>query len=356
MRLPSLCCCSLLVCAFTSSANAADAVSPALKSAIADPARPFDDMARDKTTDPATTLAFAQIKPGQMIAELAPGDGYYSRILSTLIGRKGALYMLVPFTGTLNAANLRKQTKGQDLPVDIAHEVADVKGYENMLVLWEDLALDGGQFALPKQVDVVWLSGEYGNLDNKEWGPAVNPDTVDKAILAAMKPNGILVAPVKPGNADIAKKELGGAGFVFDAQSDIGGQMLLRFRKPGGMTGDKRNLGNEAMKTLFGNTLVTGMNSPNERHLFFHPDGTYQELGLVESPLQEGYWFIDAAGRNCILHQSPRDQRGYNFCELMEPRKIGEHWEYPGRRGPETDMVAAGLIYMDGTKVTPLKP
>jgi predicted methyltransferase len=357
MRLPLFCFSVLLACTCLSSANAADAISPALKMAIADPGRAPDDIARDKSVDPADAIAFAGIKPGQDVAELAPGDGYYSRILSILTGSKGAVYLLVPFTGAINADTLRKQTKGQDLPVDTAYAVADIRGYENMLVLWEDLALDGGQFALPKQADVVWMSADYSNLDNKAWGAAVKADAVDKAILAAMKPGAVFVVPVaKTGGADAAKKEITAAGFAFDAQTDVAGRTLLRFKKPANMTGDKRAIGMAAVKELYGNTLLTGMDKPIERHLFYHPDGTYQELGKTASLLQEGYWFIDAAGRLCILHQYPRDERGYNFCELMEPRKVGERWQYPGRRGPEDDMIQSGFVYMDGTKVTPMKP
>ena len=102
--------------------------------------------------------------------------------------------------------------------------------------------------------------------------------------------------------------------------------------------------------------LFRSMGREIERHLFYHPDGTYQELGKAASLLQEGYWFIDAAGRNCILHQFPRDERGYNFCMFMEPRKVGERWQYQGRRGPENEMLGGGFVYMDGTTVTPMKP
>ena len=94
-------------------------------------------------------------------------------------------YLVVPFTGAINADTLRKQTKGQDLPVDEAHAVADIAGYENMLVIWEDLALDGGQFAIPKQADTVFMSPDYGKLRDKSYGQAVSPDAVNKAILAA---------------------------------------------------------------------------------------------------------------------------------------------------------------------------
>ena len=146
MRLPVLCLACLLSGAATP-AFAADATATPLKLAIADPGRAPDDIARDAKMKPADVMTFAGVKPGSVVAELAPEQGYYARILSILIGPKGNHYLVVPFTGAINADTLRKQTKGQDLPVDEAHAVADIAGYENMLVIWEDLALDGGQFA-----------------------------------------------------------------------------------------------------------------------------------------------------------------------------------------------------------------
>lgn len=350
---------SLLACTAPSLAQAADMVSPALKLAIADPARDPDDIKRDGVMKPADVLSFARIKSGQIVAELAPGQGYYSRILSRLLGPKGALYMVVPFTGAINADTLRKQANGAALPIDDAHAVKDIAGYENMLVIWEDLALDGGQFALPKQVDAVWMSADYRNLHNKAYGAAVDSTAVTKAIFASINAGGsYTVSDIKDASEtpDTVKQEIMGAGFVLDAETMIGDRFVLRFKKPANASGDNRGAGMAAVKTLYGNTLVTGMGREIERHLFYHPDGTYQELGKAASLLQEGYWYIDAAGRNCILHQYPRGERGYTFCMMFVPRKPNEHWTQVGRRGPENEMLAPGFVYMDGTTVTPMKP
>jgi len=76
-------------------ARAAD--TPAyVATAVADPARPKEDHDNDALRDPADTLAFAGVRPGMVVGELFPGGGYYTRLLSTLVGAKGKLIAVVP--------------------------------------------------------------------------------------------------------------------------------------------------------------------------------------------------------------------------------------------------------------------
>src|SRR6202035_2138008 len=62
--------------------------------AVADSARPAADTERDATRKPAETLAFAGVKPGDQVVELAPGKGYYTRLLSAVVGPNGKVYTL----------------------------------------------------------------------------------------------------------------------------------------------------------------------------------------------------------------------------------------------------------------------
>ena len=52
--------------------------SPAILAAVADSGRPAEDIARDPGRRPAEILAFARVRPGDRIVELAPGGGYFS--------------------------------------------------------------------------------------------------------------------------------------------------------------------------------------------------------------------------------------------------------------------------------------
>lgn len=59
---------------------------------LADPARPQEDRDIDATRAPAGVLAFFDIGPGDRVADLLAGGGYYTRILVPLVGESGRVY------------------------------------------------------------------------------------------------------------------------------------------------------------------------------------------------------------------------------------------------------------------------
>jgi len=73
-------------------ANARVAIPANIAAAVSDPARPAADMVRDELRLPAETLAFAGVKPGAKVADLIPGGGYFTRILSKAVGPRGHVY------------------------------------------------------------------------------------------------------------------------------------------------------------------------------------------------------------------------------------------------------------------------
>jgi predicted methyltransferase len=64
-----------------------------LRAAVAHPARPEDDRARDADRKPAQVLDFFGIEPGMHVAELMAGRGYYTEILSRALGPGGKLHV-----------------------------------------------------------------------------------------------------------------------------------------------------------------------------------------------------------------------------------------------------------------------
>ena len=95
--------CSLLFAALIASvvASAATnapvaATSDFIAMAIADPNRPAADTERDANRKPAETLEFAGLRPGDRVAELLPGSGYFTRLFSKAVGANGRVYALVP--------------------------------------------------------------------------------------------------------------------------------------------------------------------------------------------------------------------------------------------------------------------
>ena len=74
---------------FAATGFAADAPSSAVNNAVGHYARPPIDRSRDAALHPAEVLALSGIKSGMVVADFIPGDAYYTRILSKLVGPKG---------------------------------------------------------------------------------------------------------------------------------------------------------------------------------------------------------------------------------------------------------------------------
>lgn len=70
--------------------------SPAVMRALADPSRPPEDRDADLRRAAAELLAFAEIRSGQRVVDLLPGYGYFTRLLSALVGPQGRVYAVVP--------------------------------------------------------------------------------------------------------------------------------------------------------------------------------------------------------------------------------------------------------------------
>jgi len=74
----------------------AQKVTPEITAAVADKGRPDADTKRDADRKPAEIVAFAGIRPGMTVEELFPGGGYYTRILSKVVGPKGKMFLVSP--------------------------------------------------------------------------------------------------------------------------------------------------------------------------------------------------------------------------------------------------------------------
>lgn len=198
-------------------ARAAIRVSKAIAAAVADPARPAADRARDAARKPAACLAFAGVHPGMTIAELFPGEGYFTRLFSRVVGPKGHVYEFVspPPHEAAQAAAMKAIT-------------TDPHYYHNVTVsVWPV-----GKLPVPKPVDLVWTSQNYHDLHNI---PGLNVADFDRAVYRALKPGGIFlvldhVAPAGSGFSDTntlhridpeaAKKEILSAGFQWVGESE----------------------------------------------------------------------------------------------------------------------------------------
>jgi predicted methyltransferase len=225
----------------------AQTVSAAIAAAVADPGRPKADVDRDAERKPAEIVAFAGIKPGQKIGELFPAGGYFTRILSKVVGPTGHIWLMTP-------ANFQaRQQKGQD---DLAASLP------NTTVLFQP----GDSPLTPEKVDVVWSTDNYHDYRNPGFG-AVDMAKFNRSVFDSLKPGGVFIvedyvgAP-GTGAAQTAtlhriepaaiKAEVEAAGFKYDGESKVlanpaddhtqkstemmprgsADQFVMRFRKP----------------------------------------------------------------------------------------------------------------------------
>jgi predicted methyltransferase len=226
--------------------------SAAIATAVADSSRPDADSERDANRKPVQTLEFLAIKPGEQIAELLPGGGYFTRIFSKAVGPQGHVYALVPE---------RPANAPPDLP-DLAARVKAIAAdpnYANVSVLVKPLA----RLVPPVQVDLVFTAQNYHDLHNFP----VDVVAFNEIVLDSLKPGGLYVvldhsAPAGSGLQDTktlhridpeaVKNEAIAAGFEYVGASDVlanpadartaivfdpsirgkTDQFILKFRKP----------------------------------------------------------------------------------------------------------------------------
>lgn len=182
--------------------------------AVSDTVRPKADTARDALRLPAETIAFAGVKPGMKVAELFPGGGYFTRMLSDVVGPKGHIY------GIENA----KWDDGSDA------KMAAEPGHGNVSIQ----LVKFGEFDLPQKVDLFWITQNYHDLHIPKYG-AVDMAAFNKHVHDVLKPGGIyfiLDHQANPGTteADIEKlhriekaqvvREVTAAGFKLVGEGD----------------------------------------------------------------------------------------------------------------------------------------
>jgi predicted methyltransferase len=236
-----------LLCATSASAATAAAVNPA--AVLADPARPAADKAQDAQRKAADVLAFVALHPGDKVADIYPGGGFYTRVFSKAVGPTGKVYGVFGKVSE-NAAKLAQDPAFTNIAV--------VAGQP-----W-------GQWKPAEPLDAIFNSQFYHDLYNPQYGDAGGEAAVpaiNKAFFDALKPGGEYIvidhaSTAGKGIADFntlhrideeaAIKAITAAGFVLESRSQIlrnpadprtanvfdpairgkTDQFVLKFRKP----------------------------------------------------------------------------------------------------------------------------
>jgi predicted methyltransferase len=233
-------------------AGAADSLT--VSAAIKDPRRPCEQMQLDAWRKPADLIVFGGVKPGDRVGDFMPGNAYFTRIFSDVVGPAGHVYGFIPTEQLQNCDP--SETVG-------SLAIARDRGYTNVTITRNSL----DRFSLPEKLDVLWTAQNYHDLHDPFLGP---PDiaTLNRAFFDSLKPGGVFividhVAQSGSGIRDTntlhridperMRKEIESAGFVLEDTSQVlrnpeddhskpvfdsefrgrTDQVVMRFRKPG---------------------------------------------------------------------------------------------------------------------------
>jgi predicted methyltransferase len=204
-----------------SHANSADQYDAALTHS----GRPAADSARDVLDRPAEMLRLAGIKPGMKVADVLAGDGYYSELLSYVVGPQGHVYLInnLAFDNWSQPA-LKDRMAGGRL-TNVTQQTVDLN----------DMKLP------PASLDAILLVKVYHDMywvdaDPKSPWPKINVSAVLDQLSRALKPGGVLLLidhSAKPGHGKsdagslhrieeaFALQDFTAHGFKLIAKSDL---------------------------------------------------------------------------------------------------------------------------------------
>ncbi|HVV33753.1 MAG TPA: hypothetical protein VHC73_11055 [Vitreimonas sp.] len=188
------------------------ATAPYIVAAVADTHRSAAERAQDAARHPAETLALAGVAPGQKVAELLPGEGYFTRLLSDAVGAQGHVYAI---------SRSASDKYEHNVLIGTANVTNIIHPYDS--------------FTVPEPVDLVFTARNYHDFKINQYRMG---DTValDRAAFAALKPGGVYVIIDHVANAGsvenqdhplhridpaLVRREVESAGFVYDGDSQL---------------------------------------------------------------------------------------------------------------------------------------
>ena len=195
-------------------------INETLYSALENDQRPAADKLRDLRRKPAQVLNFLELKPGMHVAEILAAGGYYTELLSRVVGPGGTVYM-------------QNNQKYYEYQTDLAvkerlqnERLGNVKQWDKEL---EDLQLP------EQQLDAVFLMLVVHDF----YWMSTAPQQVINSIFASLKPGGtvgVVDHSAQSGSGISAAKDLHGlhrideefvieaftqAGFILEGQSNL---------------------------------------------------------------------------------------------------------------------------------------
>ncbi|MGY8861898.1 MAG: class I SAM-dependent methyltransferase [Pseudomonadales bacterium] len=215
--------CAVILLAFTCAvnqqvnANELAVVQPNIQAAVDSGARPEKDVNRDVARKPFDVMSFSGIKSGDVVADIGSAGGYYTRILSDIVGSEGHVH---GFNGK-EFARIFKNGNPTDPIAEERDNVTSIMGTFN-----------APTFSEPLDAAIIVLI--YHDTQLSYLG--IDTASMNRSLFDALKPGGSYlvidhVAEMGSGLRDVDKmhradpvlvrQEIEAAGFEFVAESDI---------------------------------------------------------------------------------------------------------------------------------------
>ena len=180
MRPLLLAACIAIATTLTGCASVNIGSAASVEGVLANPARSSADRERDARDKPAEVLALARFKRGDTVADILAGGGYYSEILSGIVGPGGKVLLVNnPGYDNFGKKGLAERLADNRLP-----NVTHVAGPSDALGL-ADASLDGAVIVMSYH-DLYWV-------DEKEGWPKVDAGQFLDQVVRAMKPGAVLL-------------------------------------------------------------------------------------------------------------------------------------------------------------------
>ena len=217
----------LLAAFLTLSALAAAGASADIyDAAVAHTGRASEDLKRDAIDHPAEVLRLSGIGPGMRVGDVLAAGGYYSELLSFIVGSRGEVLMLNNKATDYWSDNYwEKRLANHRLP-NVKHRLIDL----------EHLPLDSAsldaEIFIKDYHDLYWVDPDKSS----PWPRNINPGKVLDEMARVLKPGGILLLvdhSAKPGTGSsaagplhridevFARADFEKHGFEFVASSDV---------------------------------------------------------------------------------------------------------------------------------------
>jgi len=193
--------CAFLVTPFLLTQTATSQDIPAATMAVpnstgsqSDPLDTHHKIAEDKMVE---ALAFAEVRPGDKVADFLPSTGHLASALCQAVGSDGHVYSISapekpPPTQSSDESCVNGTTitlRPRNFPAPELHSDSDDPGW--VYEYWSQRS-PVESFAAPEPLDMIWIADSYHELHLKDLGSPTIP-WVNTALLLALKPGGLLI-------------------------------------------------------------------------------------------------------------------------------------------------------------------